>query len=49
MNHLYFGDCLDVLKEITQQHPQLPGAADNQPFKKAQKKESKGGSYGLFD
>ena len=29
--------------------PQLPGNADNQPFKKAQRKESKGGSYGLFD
>jgi hypothetical protein len=23
MNHLYFGDCLDVLKEIKQEHPQL--------------------------
>ena len=22
MNHLYFGDCLDVLKELEQQHPQ---------------------------
>ena len=22
MNHLYFGDCLDVLKELNQQHPQ---------------------------
>ncbi len=22
MNHLYFGDCLDVLKELKQQHPQ---------------------------
>lgn len=29
--------------------PQLPGAADNQTFKKAQRKESKGSSYGLFD
>ncbi len=29
--------------------PQLPGAADNQTFKKAQKKESKSSSYGLFD
>jgi site-specific DNA-methyltransferase (adenine-specific) len=22
MNHLYFGDCLDVLKELHQQQPQ---------------------------
>jgi len=22
MNHLYFGDCLDVLKELKEQHPQ---------------------------
>jgi site-specific DNA-methyltransferase (adenine-specific) len=22
MNHLYFGDCLDVLKEISKEHPQ---------------------------
>lgn len=22
MNHLYFGDCLDVLKEISREHPQ---------------------------
>lgn len=29
--------------------PQLPGAAENETFKKAKRKESKGGSYGLFD
>jgi len=22
MNHLYFGDCLNVLKELKQEHPQ---------------------------
>ena len=29
--------------------PQLPGGADNQTFKKSQRKETKGTSYGLFD
>lgn len=29
--------------------PQLPGGADNQTFKKSQRKDSKGTSYGLFD
>ncbi len=29
--------------------PQLPGGADNQTFKRSQRKESKGSSYGLFD
>ena len=29
--------------------PQLPGGADNQTFKKSQRKETKGSSYGLFD
>ena len=29
--------------------PQLPGGADNQTFKRSQRKESKGTSYGLFD
>ncbi|HMI80013.1 MAG TPA: site-specific DNA-methyltransferase [Ferruginibacter sp.] len=29
--------------------PQLPGGADNQTFKRSQRKETKGTSYGLFD
>lgn len=29
--------------------PQLPGGADNQTFKRSQRKENKGSSYGLFD
>ncbi len=29
--------------------PQLPGGAENQTFKKSQRKETKGASYGLFD
>ena len=29
--------------------PQLPGGADNQTFKRSQRKDTKGTSYGLFD
>ena len=39
-----------TIEELFQnKQPQLPGGADNQTFKKAQRKESKGSSYGLFD
>ena len=34
---------------FTGKQPQLPGGADNQTFKKSQRKETKGSSYGLFD
>ena len=29
--------------------PQLPGGADNQTFKRSQRKDTEGTSYGLFD
>lgn len=39
-----------TIEELFQnKQPQLPGGADNQTFKKAQRKEPKGSSYGLFD
>jgi hypothetical protein len=34
---------------LNSKQPMLPGAATSATFKKAQQKESKGGSYGLFD
>jgi site-specific DNA-methyltransferase (adenine-specific) len=34
---------------FNEKQPQLPGNADNQTFKKAQRKDTKGTSYGLFD
>jgi hypothetical protein len=80
MNHLHFGDCLDVLKRLKEENqnagnikagtdefpmdklqiitiedlfankqPQLPGAAENETFKKAKWNEGKESSKGLFD
>ncbi len=46
MNHLYFGDCLDVLKEYNQQ-PLIK--ADNQIFKNTLGKETKESNFGFFD
>ena len=56
--HIKLGDYefpMDKIQIITIEdlfegkQPQLPGAADNETFKKAKRKEGKGGSKGLFD
>ncbi len=57
MNHLYFGDCLDILKQLKDENPQLfagrqpqlPFNTDNTTFKKAQRNQGKSVSKGLFD
>jgi hypothetical protein len=47
MNHLYFGNCLNIF--LAGRQPQLPFNTDNTTFKKAQKNEAKSVSKGLFD
>ncbi|MBI5325524.1 MAG: hypothetical protein HZB41_09700 [Ignavibacteriae bacterium] len=54
MNSLYFGDCLDVLKELNKQHPvgsvRLPGLGEMLTFKSSTKRlEGEKEVEGLFD
>jgi len=48
MNRLYFGDCLDVLRELHKKH-QLPGGGTTKHFEENKKKlESDKEEEGMF-
>jgi hypothetical protein len=54
MNTLYFGDSLDVLKELNKQHPgktvRLPGLGEMLTFKSSTKRlDNEKEAEGLFD